>query len=255
MDCKRFLILEQLYNNDGALFEKDLYDMYNAYIEAQRINDTVEPESYANHFDYRLRQMQKEGLVQLVKTGRNRVFVILTFHGCDEYRKNKDEKMYRRILRRRFEGEITLWSLGYRETVETTSLPTEDVKRCLENKLRRLIFESRKNEFSGIDVTTVRQQIEKISEWATDRNINLDLKRCHDKAERQYERWLQLDRSRSFVRAKIIGECYFCGYKCTRTEAAQEKQLLEKYTGQTAAIVCCSCFAHLRWVEKNLTGV
>jgi len=35
-------------------------------------------------------------------------------------------------------------------------------------------------------------------------------------------------------------------------EAEEDKRLLEKYSGAKAAMVCCSCYSHLKWIEKHI---
>jgi hypothetical protein len=248
-------------------------DLCRQYMEANR-SDALNDDHLLEYVPVLLEGLEGKGWVQRAKSYGNRVWYIITEEGFREMLRSRDPKKLRRMqqskLRRALltvssiEGRRIDWrdssnyTEGLRERLEegrrkiadiSKALPAKDVERVKGQVLAVLMAENRMPNRK----TEGRARL--IEDMA--RGLPAD---TVQRAQRAAERRLRLYHEKEGIILDgnglpvVYGKCFFCGADIVAKEAAEDAKLLAVYGGKKGEMVCCGCFAHMEWMEKNFGG-
>ena len=242
-------------------------ELFQKYISICKKELKVSSDEYFSTF---IGILESKSLVQLVPGHSNQVWCILTREG---YYKILEAKTPQKLLRLRkaklrrallavtdIEGRDVDW--------DSSSNFTQGIRERLECSKRKI--SELKNMLTESQITDVKMQVlETLLEengnpnrrtTARDNMIEKLTKELPGEAVRNAESRAMLNLERGhekdgFERGpKIYGKCFFCGTDIVVKDAAEEAKLLTKYGGRKGKIVCCDCFDHMTWMEKQFGG-
>jgi len=231
-------VILRVLNGRGAMTKSQLYVVHHREIE--------QLQDYAYDLHRRLRYLQKRGYIMSIPSVKLQRIIILTEKGKKAFEKVDTEKMHQHLTRCRLEKQLIELGHSGQAEIDFDNLSQEDLKKVFEDALTDLLFFERRIQHAG---RTYELHISLITQLAERHNIPIDMEYASRRAEQMFESSLGLQIRLS--KPKEYRKCYFCGYQCANEQALTDRRLLEKYTGQTSEVVCCSCFAHLSWLEKH----
>ncbi len=248
-------------------------DLCRGYLELNR----AEAEDDDRFFEYvptLLSGLEGKGWVQRVKSYGNNVWYVLTEEGFSELLRSSNPEKLRRMRRSRLrralistaeiEGRRIDWrdqsnyTTGMRERLEDSRRRTEEIARLLPSKdvdnvkmlvLADLMAENRKpnrrTEGRTRAIEGYASELPSAMVVKADAIAGRKLRNYHEKEG------IRVDGDGNPM---VYGKCFFCGADIVVKEAAEDARLLTTYGGKKGEMVCCSCYANMKWMEKHFGG-
>lgn len=214
--------------------------------------------------------MALKGLITKVQLPNNTVFYAITVSGQQELLAKEEpsqllkmrELAVSRLVRRAcYRGE------EYRDKLieEARKLPPDNLSHLLAHAFGVMVGHYRFELSKYPDSNYQREELEKVmvifESLVKELSVELqatttvEMTRVADaKIKREHEEELERNLAQGVVEVKSLGKCHFCGAEIHNKEAEDDRKLLEKFTQVKTAMVCCSCYGHLRWLEEHMVG-
>jgi len=225
---RQFCLLETLLEQKFPIQRIDLFRVLSEKVDFWKESGE---NFWIEDFSHFMKNLVRRGLVDSAKDNRNRVFYCITRRGEDLYIAHINPKEFKERMKRRL-----------RQLKPSASEKLEEAEKAFTKPELYKIYE---------ELVISRRFWKRNETLARMRILGFDTSSIEAKL---HEEELQELKQRAVVSREPLGNCYFCGSAIYNKEAADSARLLEKFTGAKTGMVCCSCFRHLEWIEKYLTG-
>jgi hypothetical protein len=255
-------ILEQLV--DGPKKKSELFQRYSSSNDQKPHSD--------EHFPMFLDLLERKGWITQVLGHSNQVWCVLTDTGYYEILETKTPQKLLALrqakLRRALlavvdiEGRDVDWdsnsnyTRGMKERLETSRRKIAELSALLSGAEGRMV--------KGQVLATLMAEVRRPNgRTAARQNMiellkkelsEADIAKAENIAGRKLIRLHAKDGVAFEGGPKVYGKCFFCGADIVVKDAAEEARLLTKYGGRKGKIVCCGCFDHMQWMEKQFGG-